>query len=79
MNLSREDGGRNAIQWTPSNPATHGTSKIGLIIGVATFQGFGHIFSHTCRFSCLTLETTNKKCNNKIQSQYESQEVVNSA
>ena len=67
MNLSREDGGRNAIQWTPSNPTTHGTSKIGLIIGVATFQGFTHIFSHTCRFKLLllflTLETTNKKEN----------------
>ena len=44
MNLSREDGGRNAIQWTSSNPTTHGTSKIGLIIGVATFQGFAHIY-----------------------------------
>ena len=60
MNLSREDGGRNAIQWTSS---THGTSKIGLIIGVATFQGFAHIFSHTCCYCCLTLETTNKKEN----------------
>ena len=49
MNLSREDGGRNAIQWTPSNPTT---SKIGLIIGVATFQGFAYIFS---RFKLLLL------------------------
>ena len=55
MNLSREDGGRNAIQWTSSNPTTHGTSKTGLIIGVATFQGFAHIFSHTCRFKLLLL------------------------
>ena len=61
MNLSREDGGRNAIQWTPSNPATHGTSKTGLIIGVATLQGFTDIFSHiadSSAYCCLTLKTT---------------------
>ena len=55
MNLSREDGGRNAIQWTSSNPTIHATSKIGLIIGVATFQGFAHIFSHNYRFKLLLL------------------------
>ena len=54
MNLSREEG-RNAIQWTSSNPTTHGTSKIGLIIGVATFQEFAHIFSHNCRFKFLRI------------------------